>query len=182
MNKAFILLIYFPLALIIAQNSNIDIDGNSSIMLLDNNSICADEITVQTGSSFTAEYYGNVLTGNCTTIITPGGGGNITLPVEITDLESLPTQFTIEPAYPNPFNPITTIRYGLPTTKEVTISIYDIRGRLISNLFKSEQPAGWYEITWNGQINDGSIAPAGMYFYKIIAGDEIKTSKISLVK
>lgn len=151
-------------------------------MLLDNNSICADEITVQTGSSFTAEYYGDVLEGNCTTLLTPGGNGTVTLPVELADIESLPTVFTLNPAYPNPFNPSTAIRYGIPNTKKVTISIYDLRGRLLSILFKAEQPVGWYEITWNGLLNNGSLAPAGMYFYKIIAGDEIKTSKISLVK
>lgn len=182
MSKAFILLICFPLALIIAQNSNIDIDGNSALELFEGSGICADEITVQSGSSLTAYDYGQIKDGDCTTVVTPGGGGNITLPVEITDIENLPTQFTIEPAYPNPFNPSTTIRYGIPNTQIVTISIYDLRGRLVSVLFKAEQQIGWYEITWNGQINDGSIAPAGMYFYKIIAGDEIKTSKISLIK
>jgi len=61
MKTTFISIIYFSFAYIFAQTSNINIDVNSSIMLLDNNSICADEITVQSGSSFTAEYYGNVL-------------------------------------------------------------------------------------------------------------------------
>jgi len=170
------------MALIFGQNSSIDVLGTSSITLLDGNSICADEITVQQNATFTAEYYGNVLEGDCTTLQTPTGDGTVTLPIELTDIESLPTQFTIESAYPNPFNPSTTIRYGIPNTKEVTISIYDLRGRLVSNLFKAEQQVGWYEITWNGLVNDGSLAPAGMYFYKIIAGDEIKTNKISLVK
>ena len=182
MNKVFILAICFPIAFIFAQNSNIDIDGNSALELFEGSGICADEIIVQSGSSLTAYDYGQIKDGDCATVVTPGGGGNITLPVEITDIESLPTQFTIEPAYPNPFNPSTTIRYGIPNTQEVTISIYDLRGRLVNILFKAEQPAGWYEITWNGQINNGSLAPAGMYIYKIIAGDEIKTSKISLVK
>jgi hypothetical protein len=182
MNKIFILLICFPLSFIYTQNSKIDIDGNSALELFEGSKICADEITVQSGSSFTAYDYGQIKEGDCTTTLTPGGDGTVTLPIELTDIESLPTQFTIEPAYPNPFNPSTTIRYGIPNTQEVTILIYDLRGRLVSILFKAEQPAGWYEITWNGQINDGSIAPAGMYFYKIIAGDKIRTSKISLVK
>jgi len=182
MNKIFILFICFPLTFIFAQNSNIDIDGNSALELFEGSGICADEITVQSGSSLTAYDYGQIKDEDCTTIITPGGDGNITLPIEITNIESLPTQFTIEAAYPNPFNPSTTIRYGIPNTQQVTISIYDISGRLVSVLFKAEQKIGWYEITWNGQINNGSLAPAGMYFYKIIAGDEIKTSKISLVK
>ena len=182
MNKAFILLICFPIALIFAQDSNIDIDGNSAIELFEGSIICVDNITVQTGSSLTAYDYGQIKEGDGTTTLTPGGDGTITLPIEIFDIDVLPTQFIIEPAYPNPFNPSTTIRYGIPNTKEVTISIYDLRGRLVSILFKAEQHAGWYEITWNGLVNDGSLACAGMYFYKIIAGNEIKTSKISLVK
>ncbi|MFC1785978.1 T9SS type A sorting domain-containing protein [Candidatus Neomarinimicrobiota bacterium] len=182
MNKAFILLICFPLTFIFAQNSNIDVDGNSTLELFEDSGICADEITVQSGSSLTAYDYGQIKDGDCTTVITPDGGGNITLPIELTDIENLPNRFTIEAAYPNPFNPSTTIHYGIPNNEEVAISIYDIRGRLVINLFKAEQSVGWYEITWNGLVNDGSLAPAGLYFYKIIAGNEIKTSKISLVK
>ncbi|MBU0528290.1 T9SS type A sorting domain-containing protein [bacterium] len=182
MNKILILIICFPIALIFAQSSNIDVSGASSIVLLDGNSICVDKITVQSGSSFTAEYYGNVLEGNCTTIITPSGDGTITLPVELTDIESLPNEFTLKSAYPNPFNPTTTIHYGIPDTREVSIMIYDLMGRKVATLFHNQQEAGWYEITWNGLLNNGSLAPAGMYLYKIIAANEIKTSKISLVK
>ena len=182
MNKILSLIICFPIALIIAQDSNIDIDGNSALELFEGSQICADEITVQTGSSFTAYDYGQVKEGDCTTTLTPGGDGTITLLVEITDIESLPTEFTVKPAYPNPFNPTTTIHYGIPDAGEVSIMIYDLMGRKVSTLFHDEQQAGWYEITWNGLLNNGSLAPAGMYLYKITAGDEIKTSKISLIK
>ena len=60
--------------------------------------------------------------------------------------------------------------------------IYDLTGRKVATLFHNEQEAGWYEITWNGMLYNNSLAPAGMYLYKIIAGDKIKTSKISLMK
>jgi len=170
-----------------AQTSTIDVSGSSSIVLLNGNTICADEITVQQNSSFTAEDYGNVLEGNCTTVITPTGGGTITLPVEITDIESLPDEFTLKSAYPNPFNPTTTIQYGIPDVRDVSIMIYDLMGRKVTTLFRNEQEAGWYEITWNGLLSNGSLAPAGMYLFRIIAGNdisakEIKTSKITLVK
>lgn len=188
MRNILIILITFLFAsFAFAQTSNIDISGSSAIVLLDGNTICADEITVQSGSSFTAEYYGNVLEGNCTTIITPTGDGAITLPVEITDIESLPDEFTLKSAYPNPFNPTTTIQYGIPDVRDVSIMIYDLMGRKVVTLFHNEQEAGWYEITWNGLLNNGSLAPAGMYLFKIIAGNdlsakEIKTSKITLIK
>ncbi|NHZ85843.1 MAG: T9SS type A sorting domain-containing protein [Planctomycetia bacterium] len=177
-----ILIICLPITLMFAQTSSIDISGSSSIALLDGNSICADEITVQQNATFTAEFYGDVLEGNCTTLLTPTGNGTVTLPVELTDIESLPTVFTLNPAYPNPFNPTTTIHYGIPDTREVSIMIYDLMGRKVATLFHNEQQAGWYEITWNGLLNNGSLASAGMYLYKITAADEIKTSKISLIK
>ena len=182
MNKMLILIICLPITLMFAQTSSIDISGSSSIALLDGNSICADEITVQQNATFTAEFYGDVLEGNCTTLLTPTGNGTVTLPVELTDIESLPTVFTLNPAYPNPFNPTTTIHYGIPDTREVSIMIYDLMGRKVATLFHNEQQAGWYEITWNGLLNNGSLASAGMYLYKITAADEIKTSKISLIK
>jgi hypothetical protein len=182
MKKLLILIICLSITPIFAQSSSIDVSGVSSVYLFENNSICADEITVQQNATFTAEDYGGVLEGNCTTIITPTGGGTITLPVEITDIESLPTEFTLKSAYPNPFNPTTTIHYGIPEAREVSIMIFDLMGRKVANLFHDEQQAGWYEITWNGLLTDGSLASAGMYIYKIIAADDIKTSKISLIK
>jgi hypothetical protein len=182
MKKIHILIICLPITLIFGQNSSIDVSGTSSITLLNGNSICADAITVQQNASFTAEYYGNVLEGDCTTLLTPEGDGTVTLPVELTDIVSLPTQFTIEPAYPNPFNASTTIQYGIPINGEVTISIYDLRGRLVSILFKAEQPAGWYELFWNGLDSDDSEVSTGMYIYKIQFGKEIHTNRITLLK
>lgn len=109
-----------------SQTSSVDVSGSSSIALLDGTSICADEITVQQNASFTDEFYGNVLEGNCTTLLTPTGDGTVTLPVELTDIESLPTEFTLKPAYPNPFNPTTIIHYSIPDAREVSIMIYDL--------------------------------------------------------
>ncbi len=182
MNKILILIICLPSTLMFAQNSSIDVSGTSSVYLFENNTICADEITVQQNASFTAEFYGDVFEGNCATIITPTGDGTITLPIELADIESLPTEFILKSAYPNPFNPTTTIHYGIPDVRNVSVMIYDLMGRKVATLFHAEQQAGWYEITWNGLLNNGSLAPAGMYLYKIIAADEIKTNKISLIK
>jgi len=181
MIKIIVLLICFPVAFVFPQTSNLNI-VDSGVELTDGSKLCVDEITVQVGSSFLAYDFGQVKESNCTTNLAPSGSGTITLPVEIFDIESLPKEFTLNSAYPNPFNPSTTIHYGIPDTREVTISIYDLMGRKIAILFKNEQQAGWYKITWNGLLNNGSLAPAGMYLYKISAADEIKTSKISLIK
>ncbi|MFC1549942.1 T9SS type A sorting domain-containing protein [Candidatus Neomarinimicrobiota bacterium] len=175
-------LIYFPLGHIFAQTSNINVDGNSIVEIFEGSKVCVDEIIVQGGSSFSAYDYGQVNESDCETILTPTGTGTVTLPVELDGAESIPVEFSIKPAYPNPFNPSTTIHYSIPEESEVTIMIYDLMGRQVTTLFHNRQKAGWYEITWNGLIQNGSIAPAGMYIYQIIAGEEIKTSKISLIK
>jgi len=188
MRKILIILITLAFAgLACAQTSNLDIDGNSTVDLFEGVKICVDDINVQSGSSFTAYDYGQVNEGDCTTTLTPGGNGTVTLPVEITDIESLPNEFTLKSAYPNPFNPTTTIQYGIPDARDVSIMIYDLMGRKVTTLYHDEQEAGWYEITWNGLLSNGSLAPAGMYLFKIIAynglsANEIKTSKITLVK
>ena len=182
MNKAFILLICFPLTFISAQTSYIDIDSNSSFEIFEGSTICIDSIIVHSGSSFIAYDYGQVNESDCTTLLTPTGDGTITLPIELTDIESLPKEFILKSAYPNPFNPTTTIHYGIPDIRNVTILVYDLMGRKVATLFHDEQQAGWYKVTWNGLINNRSLAPAGIYLYKITAGDEIKTSKILLIK
>ena len=165
-----------------AQTSNINIDQNSSVTLFEKAKICVDTIAVQTGSSFTADDYGRVNKSDCATILTPGGPGTINLPIELTDIETLPTIFTLKSAYPNPFNPSTTIHYGIPDSRKVTIIIYDILGHKVITLFNDEQEAGWYQITWNGVTQNGEYASAGLYIYKLIGGNEVKTSKITFIK
>jgi len=97
-------------------------------------------------------------------------------------LSSLPTEFTILSAYPNPFNPSTTIRYGLDIDSHVTVEIYDISGMLIATLINTEQALGWHSIIWNGTNQQGKRVPAGLYFNKITSDNEVKTAKLMLLK
>jgi|GEM_PF-2293644 len=89
----------------------------------------------------------------------------------------LPNTLTINPAFPNPFNPETTISYGIPSDGNVSVSIFDVNGRLIENLINGFSVAGNYSINWNA-----SAQPSGMYFLKVQFGNEIKSEKIMLVK
>ena len=98
------------------------------------------------------------------------------------DPTSLPTEFTVLPAYPNPFNPSTTITYGIETDYKVTIDIYDITGQLIATLQNENQMQGWHSVIWNGTNQYGEQAPAGIYLSKITSGNEVKTSKLMLLK
>ena len=99
------------------------------------------------------------------------------------NLETLPGKFALYPAYPNPFNPNTSISYELPTDGMVYLAIYDVMGRKVSTLVSSKiQRAGYHHVTWNATNNLGQSVAAGMYIYTIQAGDFRETRKMILLK
>ncbi|MBL7074739.1 T9SS type A sorting domain-containing protein [candidate division KSB1 bacterium] len=89
----------------------------------------------------------------------------------------VPTQFSLSPNYPNPFNPITTIKYGLPKESEVTLKIFNILGREVATLVAQHQPAGYHQINW-----DATDYSSGIYFCQIQAGEFVKVRKMILLK
>ena len=95
---------------------------------------------------------------------------------------NIPDVFYVYQNYPNPFNPSTTIRYSIPESEYVVISIYDINGNLISTLLNSRQNAGTHEILWDGKNNSGMKVVSGVYLYKVQAGNSSKISKMILLK
>ena len=84
--------------------------------------------------------------------------------------------------YPNPFNPITSIRYNLTTDSDVTIMIYDLMGRVVKSLVNSKQTVGFKSIQWNATNNKGQPVSAGIYLYTIQAGEFRQTKKMVLLK
>jgi len=88
-----------------------------------------------------------------------------------------PVKTAINSTYPNPFNPSTTISYGLSTDTQVSIMIYDAAGRLVTELVNDAQGAGYHSAVWNATNN-----ASGMYFVKMVAGDKVETSKLMLLK
>ncbi len=96
--------------------------------------------------------------------------------------ETLPVTYKLYNAYPNPFNPVTTLHYDLPEDGLVNITIYDMMGRVVSNLVSSQQNAGYKSIQWNSTNNIGQPVSAGLYLYTIQAGDYTQTKKMVLLK
>ncbi len=78
---------------------------------------------------------------------------------------TMPEKFVLYQNYPNPFNPVTTIKFDLPKSSEVTIKIYDIRGREVKTLFNGHNQAGSYSVNF-----DAGRFSSGVYFYKIQTG------------
>jgi flagellar hook assembly protein FlgD len=83
----------------------------------------------------------------------------------------------MHPAYPNPFNPVSTIKYELPKDVHVKLSVYNINGQKIRDLINNYQEAGIHEVKF-----DGSKLPSGMYFYRITAGNFSDVKHILLIK
>ena len=94
----------------------------------------------------------------------------------------LPEKFMVHPAFPNPFNPMTTFRYDLQEDAMVNITIYDMLGRIVNNLVSSQQSAGYKSVRWNATNDAGSPVSAGLYLYMIQAGDFRQTKKMVLLK
>jgi hypothetical protein len=98
--------------------------------------------------------------------------------VEPVALVSAPGTFELEQNYPNPFNPTTNIVYTLPQRDRVTISIYDVTGRLVTTLVDNEpQPAGRIAVPFNA----GDLS-SGIYYYKIQTSYAAQTKKMVLVR
>ncbi len=100
------------------------------------------------------------------------GGGAIE-----TEEEALPTEFTLYQNFPNPFNPVTVIKYDLPDVSDVSLIIYDILGRKVKELVNTKQQAGRYEV----QFNATNLA-SGVYIYQLIADKYINSKKMILLK
>ena len=95
----------------------------------------------------------------------------------LANTNQLPADIEIVNAYPNPFNPIVNLSYSIPVSKQISVNVYDIRGRLVSELENSFQHAGSYNLIW-----DASDISSGIYFAKYIIGEQSYTQKLSLLK
>ena len=94
----------------------------------------------------------------------------------------LPKQMVLYSAFPNPFNPVTTLRYNLPEDGMVNITIYDMMGRIVRTLENSKQAAGFKSIQWNATNDVGQTVSAGLYLYTIHSRDFSQTKKMILLK
>lgn len=89
----------------------------------------------------------------------------------------LPQTFALSQNYPNPFNPSTVIRYQLPENSMVDLRVFDMLGREVANLVSGQVEAGYHQV----QFNAGDLA-SGVYIYRLQAGDNVFTKKLTLIK
>ena len=94
----------------------------------------------------------------------------------------IPDQFLLHQNYPNPFNPMTSISYDLAQNGMVSLSIFDLNGKIIKNLVNEFQNAGNHLLTWNGVNFAGEVVSAGLYLCVLQVGGAKQTKKISFIK
>jgi hypothetical protein len=89
----------------------------------------------------------------------------------------VPVEIVTREKFPNPFNPSTTIRYGLPNRSHVLLTVFNTLGQRVSTLMNGEQEAGYHEVKF-----DGSRLGSGLYFYRIEAGSFVWARKLVLIR
>ncbi len=94
----------------------------------------------------------------------------------------VPSRFNMEQNHPNPFNMQTQISFYLPERSEVKLAIYNILGQKVKTLAGAPMEAGTHTVTWDGKNETGSTVASGVYFYKLNAGNEMITKKMTMLK
>ena len=95
----------------------------------------------------------------------------------------LPTDYSLGPNFPNPFNPATQLDIRLPQSGSVTVAIYDLQGREVARLLDyALLDAGIHRLTWDGRSAAGWPMPSGLYFCRLQASGAVRTLKMMLVK
>jgi hypothetical protein len=101
---------------------------------------------------------------------------DLSMPVlNLTD--TLPLEVSLNDAYPNPFNPTTTLNYVVPSNMNVSLAIYDMRGRLVEELVNNMHERGNHHVVWNADIY-----ASGVYMVKLTAGSSVQVQKLMLIK
>ena len=137
-----------------------------------------DELTFITTAKGSFPAYGS----NGVNIYPEVGESQFTLAVAYSALSSggestFPTKYALHKAFPNPFNPSTTIRFDLPEEGFITMNVYDVTGRLVETLVNMTLPAGYHSHTWYPV----SLS-SGLYIVQLKAGETVFNQKITFIK
>jgi hypothetical protein len=94
----------------------------------------------------------------------------------------IPAAYSLAQNHPNPFNPFTTISFGLPKDTWVTLKVYNVTGQVVKTLLDQYQAAGFHQVDWDATNESGNRVASGIYFYRFETEDYAKTVKMTLMK
>lgn len=103
------------------------------------------------------------------------------VPEEVT-MTPLPRQSELSVPMPNPFNPVTVVRYTVGKRGRVEVGVYDVQGRRVRILVATHQDAGPYTVTWDGRDTQGRSVGSGVYLVRMQAGTFTQIRKMVLLK
>ncbi len=106
----------------------------------------------------------------------------LSLPSAVGQSARMPAELALHRAYPNPFNPGTTLAFDLPAAAQVRLTIYDRLGRVIRVLTDQRYSPGSHQVYWNGRDTRGAHVGSGLYFYRLETANRVLTGKMSLIK
>lgn len=110
-------------------------------------------------------------------------GNNEYVESKLPQMALVPTSFELSPNFPNPFNPATTFKFGLPKPASVSFVIFNIKGEVVRTLLdEQEKDAGYYLLVWDGRDNLRKSVASGVYFYQLKTREMILTRKMALAK
>jgi len=106
--------------------------------------------------------------------------------IRITGIEEackdIPTVFSLGSPYPNPARGRVILRYGVPTTANIDIRVYDVAGRVVSTLVRKCEKPGYYTLNWSLRTENNTLLPSGIYFIVMRAGKFRSVKKIVLLR
>lgn len=102
--------------------------------------------------------------------------------VDVISPAALPAVLALRPNVPNPFNPTTRLRFDLPRSGSVSLTIFDIQGRRVRTLVDGQMDAGRHQITWHGRDDVGRRVSSGVYFYRLNTEGRTLTRQMTILK
>ncbi|MEX0721397.1 MAG: T9SS type A sorting domain-containing protein [Balneolaceae bacterium] len=102
---------------------------------------------------------------------------NESVSLERLTLNEIPKEFELSQNYPNPFNPVTQIKYSVPEETKVQLTIFNLLGQTVAELVNEQKSPGRYTVSWDAENNS-----SGVYMYRLVAGENILTNKMMLIK
>ncbi len=168
-------------------NATTDADGSYVIA-----GLSAGEYLIEaTGAGYNDGYFGGTGANDAAAVMVGEGQDADNVDVDMTedtvtdispaDAVEVPQSFSLEQNFPNPFNPETNIRYQLAQTTDVVLRIYNITGQEVRALVSEVQPAGDYQVKWDGTDELGRQVASGLYIYRLQAGNQFKTSRMMML-
>ena len=109
------------------------------------------------------------------------GDGFNTMPLS-REARTAPEEYNLSDAYPNPFNPTTSLIFSIPSDGQMSLSIYDMTGRLVSTLIDGYLKEGYHNVTWDGMDSNGNAVSSGMYIYSLNGEGVSITKKMVMMK